>query len=165
VRAALRVDQPLDHALHLPPPLLEGRGIDFDAEEGAENAQDPRGALRVHEVPARLAHQADPLYPAREAKAEQEPRRPDYPAAGLVGIDDCACSLEFFPEVRPVDCTEHAGDVDEVADAVSPQGVDPLHPQFPGGGDAGVGEQVMALAGRALEVPDEEEEGPPPFPA
>lgn len=56
----LGVDQFLDHVFHLDPTLLEGRGIDIEAEQGAEDAKDRRSALGVHEVPGGLSHQADP---------------------------------------------------------------------------------------------------------
>ena len=63
-------------------------------------------------------------------------------------------------EFRTVDRPEHPGLVHEVADAKPPERVDALHLQLFGNLAVLVGEEVVPLVGRALVVPDEEDDVP-----
>src|SRR2546427_180197 len=132
----------------------------LDAEDLRQDGENRLRALRVHEVPARLPHEAHGPHADELPEPEDEPARADDPRPRFPAGEYDPVLLHLLHEVRVCRGPEDAGLRHHAPHPVSAEGVRKLHAEGRNLLEDAVAELVLPLRREPLVVPDENDEVP-----
>ena len=106
------------------------RGIERHINQSREDGKDACRGHRIHEIPARLAHQADRVDAPKGGEAEHQACRADNPRPGSSQLKVSTGGLELLPLLSPV-YGRKTGARSRGRHAESPERVDAFSPNLP----------------------------------